>query len=120
VAVVRAGVLDVAYERYGDPQGWPVVLLHGFPYDPRCYDEVAGPLAETGADVVVPYLRGYGPTRFADAETMRSGQQAALAHDLRELIDALGCTGRSSAASTGAGEQPASWRHCGRTRCPGW
>jgi pimeloyl-ACP methyl ester carboxylesterase len=90
VAVVRAGVLDVAYERYGDPQGWPVVLLHGFPYDPRCYDEVAGPLAEAGADVVVPYLRGYGPTRFADAETMRSGQQAALAHDLRELIDALG------------------------------
>jgi pimeloyl-ACP methyl ester carboxylesterase len=88
--VVRAGILDVAYERYGDPQGWPVVLLHGFPYDPRCYDEVAGPLAEAGADVVVPYLRGYGPTRFADAETMRSGQQAALAHDLRELIDALG------------------------------
>jgi pimeloyl-ACP methyl ester carboxylesterase len=86
---VRAGVLDIAYERQGDPQGWPVVLLHGFPYDPRCYDEVVGPLASAGADVVVPYLRGYGPTRFVDSETVRSGQQAALAHDLRELINAL-------------------------------
>ena len=90
VAVVHAGVLNVAYERHGTPGGWPVVLLHGFPYDPRCYDEVVGPLAEAGADVVVPYLRGYGPTSFASAATMRSGQQAALAHDLRELIGALG------------------------------
>lgn len=87
---VRAGVLDVAYERHGPSRGWPVVLLHGFPYDPRCYDEVARSLARVGADVVVPYLRGYGPTRFVDAATVRSGQQAALAHDLRELIDALG------------------------------
>jgi pimeloyl-ACP methyl ester carboxylesterase len=87
--VVRAGVLDVGYERHGDRQGWPVVLLHGFPYAPRCYDQVVRPLVEAGADVVVPYLRGYGPTRFVDDATMRSGQQAALAHDLRELIDAL-------------------------------
>ncbi len=87
--VVRAGVLDVAFERHGDPAGWPVVLSHGFPYDVRCYDEVVGPLVDAGADVVVPYLRGYGPTRFVDESTMRSGQQAALAHDLLELIDAL-------------------------------
>jgi pimeloyl-ACP methyl ester carboxylesterase len=90
VQVTRAGVLDVAYERHGDQRGWPVVLLHGFPYAPRCYDRVVGPLVEAGADVVVPYLRGYGPTRFVDAATMRSGQQAALAHDLREFILALG------------------------------
>jgi pimeloyl-ACP methyl ester carboxylesterase len=90
--VVRAGVLDVAFERHGTPGGWPVVLLHGFPYDIRCYDGVAAMLADAGADVVVPYLRGYGPTRFASADTMRSGQQAALAHDLRELIGALGLT----------------------------
>lgn len=90
VDVVRAGVLDVAYERRGDRRGWPVVLLHGFPYAPRCYDDVVGKLAEAGADVLVPYLRGYGPTRFVDAATMRSGQQAAVAHDLRELIVALG------------------------------
>ncbi len=92
VSTVRAGVLDVAVERSGSPGGWPVVLLHGFPYDPRCYDEVAAILAGAGADVVVPYLRGYGPTRFVEAGTVRSGQQAALAHDLAELIGALGLT----------------------------
>jgi pimeloyl-ACP methyl ester carboxylesterase len=90
--VARAGVLDVAFERHGAADGWPVVLLHGFPYDIRCYDEVAAILAEAGADVVVPYLRGYGGTRFVSAGTVRSGQQAALAHDLRELIGALGLT----------------------------
>jgi pimeloyl-ACP methyl ester carboxylesterase len=87
--VVRAGVLDVAFERHGNRSGWPVVLLHGFPYDVRCYDEVVASLVDTGADVVVPYLRGFGPTRLADPATMRSGQQAALAHDLLELIGAL-------------------------------
>jgi pimeloyl-ACP methyl ester carboxylesterase len=90
VQTVRAGVLDVAFERQGSPGGWPVVLLHGFPYDPRSYDSVAPILAAQGADVVVPYLRGYGPTRFVDPATPRSGQQAALATDLRALIDALG------------------------------
>jgi pimeloyl-ACP methyl ester carboxylesterase len=82
-------VLDVAVERHGNTDGWPVVLLHGFPYDPRCYDRVAAALAAAGADVVVPYLRGYGPTRFVESATPRSGQQAALAADLRELICAL-------------------------------
>ena len=91
--VVRAGVLDVAFERYGTAGGWPVVLLHGFPQDVRCYREVGPVLAAAGADVVVPYLRGYGPTRFVSGGTVRSGQQAALAHDLRELIAALGLAG---------------------------
>lgn len=86
---IRAGVLDVAVERHGDPAGWPVVLLHGFPYDPRCYDKVAPLLVGAGAMVVVPYLRGYGPTRFLSAATPRSGQQTALASDLRALIAAL-------------------------------
>jgi pimeloyl-ACP methyl ester carboxylesterase len=89
VSAVRAGVLDVAYEDHGDRHGWPIVLLHGFPYAPQCYDEVVEPLREAGAHVIVPYLRGYGPTRFIDSATMRSGQQAALAHDLRDLIEAL-------------------------------
>ncbi len=75
--VVRAGVLDVAFERHGPAGGWPVVLLHGFPQDTRCYDRVAPALADAGADVVVPYLRGYGGTRFVSAATVRSGQQAA-------------------------------------------
>jgi pimeloyl-ACP methyl ester carboxylesterase len=82
-------VLETAVEQRGNSAGWPVVLLHGFPYDPRCYDQVAEVLAVAGAHVVVPYLRGYGSTRFVDAATPRSGQQAALAADLRELIAAL-------------------------------
>ncbi|OZD58049.1 alpha/beta fold hydrolase [Rhodococcus sp. 06-1460-1B] len=87
--MIRAGVLEVAYERVGDPSGRSVVLMHGFPYDPRSYDDVARLLAQSGYDVVVPYLRGFGPTRFVDADTMRSGEQAAIGHDLRELILAL-------------------------------
>jgi len=87
---IRTATLDVAYEESGDPAGAPVVLLHGWPYDPRCYDEVAPPLAAAGYRVIVPYLRGFGATRFLSATTLRSGQQAALGNDLRELLDALG------------------------------
>jgi pimeloyl-ACP methyl ester carboxylesterase len=86
---VRTSMLDVAYEEHGSSDGVPIVLLHGFPYDPRCYDAVAPALVAAGHRVIVPYLRGYGPTRFAAAAIMRSGQQAALGHDLRELLDAL-------------------------------
>jgi len=82
-------VLDVEIRRSGDPAGFPVVLLHGFPYDAHSFDKVAELLVDAGADVVVPSLRGYGGTRFVDATTVRSGQQAAIAHDLLELIDAL-------------------------------
>ena len=87
--MIRAGVLDVAFDRVGDPSGRSVVLLHGFPYDIRSYDDVARLLADSGYDVVVPYLRGFGPTRFVDVDTMRSGEQAAIGHDLREMILAL-------------------------------
>ncbi len=86
---IDAGVLDIAYEEGGDPAGWPVVLLHGFPYDIHAYDAVAPVLAAEGARVIVPYLRGYGPTRFRSAATPRSGQQAALGKDLLDLLDAL-------------------------------
>jgi pimeloyl-ACP methyl ester carboxylesterase len=86
---IRAGVLDVAYRECGPAGGTPAVLLHGFPYDIHAYDDVARRLAHAGLRVIVPYLRGYGATRFADAATPRSGQQAALGSDLRELIDAL-------------------------------
>lgn len=86
---VDAGVLRVAYEERGSPAGSPVVLLHGFPYDVRAYDEVAPLLVASGFRVITPYLRGYGPTRFLSANTPRSGQQAALAHDLLALMDAL-------------------------------
>ncbi len=86
---IDAGVLRVAYEEQGAPDGVPVFLLHGFPYDVRAYDEVAPRLAAAGCRVITPYLRGYGPTRFLSPQTVRSGQQAVLAQDLLDLLDAL-------------------------------
>jgi len=86
---IEAGVLDVAFDDQGPAQGTAVMLLHGFPYDVRAYDEVIPPLLAGGCRVITPYLRGYGPTRFLSAYTPRSGQQAVLAHDLLALMDAL-------------------------------
>ena len=81
--------LEIAYFEHGEKNGWPCVLSHGFPYDIHCYDECIGPLVQAGARVFIPYLRGYGPTRFLASSTMRSGEQAALASDLIEFMDAL-------------------------------
>jgi pimeloyl-ACP methyl ester carboxylesterase len=89
---IHTSVLDIAYEESGTPDGVPVFLMHGWPYDPRCYDAVVPPLTAAGCRVIVPYLRGFGTTRFLSADTPRSGQQAALGNDLRELLDALGIT----------------------------
>lgn len=86
----QTATLDIAYEDSGPAAGFPVLLMHGFPYDPRCYDEVVPPLVAAGYRTIVPYLRGYGPTQFLSAQTPRSGQQAALGRDLLELMDALG------------------------------
>ena len=87
---VRAGVLDVAYFEAGPADGPPVLLMHGFPYDIHAYAQVAPLLAAQGCRVIVPYLRGYGPTRFVSEATPRSGEQAALGADLLALMDALG------------------------------
>jgi len=87
---VPAGVLDVAYYDLGPSGGEPVVLLHGFPYDVHSYADVAPLLVEAGFRVLVPYLRGHGPTRFLSADTPRSGQQGALGADLLAFLDALG------------------------------
>ncbi|QGZ66072.1 alpha/beta fold hydrolase [Paraburkholderia acidisoli] len=86
---IETALLDIAYEEHGEASGWPVVLLHGFPYDIHAYDEVTPRLTAQGARVITPYLRGYGPTRFRSPETVRSGQQAALGADLLALLDAL-------------------------------
>jgi pimeloyl-ACP methyl ester carboxylesterase len=82
-------VLDVACEQSGPDDALPVLLLHGFPYDPRGYDEVVAIVNAAGFRTIVPYLRGYGGTRFLSADTRRSGEQAALGQDLLELLDAL-------------------------------
>lgn len=83
-------ILEIAYREAGSADGWPVILSHGFPYDVHAYDMVADFLAERGARVIVPWLRGYGPTRFRSPDTLRSGEQAALGADLLALMDALG------------------------------
>jgi pimeloyl-ACP methyl ester carboxylesterase len=87
---VDAGVLNIAYHEEGPSTGPAVILLHGFPYEINCYVDVAPQLAANGCRVIVPYLRGFGETRFRDAATPRSGEQAALGADLIALIDALG------------------------------
>jgi pimeloyl-ACP methyl ester carboxylesterase len=89
-ARIRTPVLDVAYEDSGPAGGLPVLLLHGFPYDPRSFDAVVTIVNAAGFRTIVPTLRGYGDTRFLSADTLRSGQQAALGQDLKELLDALG------------------------------
>src|SRR5213593_3553983 len=90
VLTVRTPTLEIAYESHGRADGVPVVLLHGFPDDARAFDGVAPPLASAGCRVLVPYLRGYGPTRFRDAAEPRMAQQAAIGQDLLEFLDALG------------------------------
>jgi len=86
---INAGVLNIAYYEAGPVDGPVVMLMHGFPYDIHAYVDVAPLLAAEGCRVIVPYLRGYGPTRFRDRVTRRSGEQAALGADLMALMDAL-------------------------------
>ncbi len=86
---IAAGPLEISYVDAGPPDGPPVFLMHGFPYDIHAFAEVVPPLAAAGCRVIVPYLRGFGPTRFLDAATPRSGEQAALGADLLALLDAL-------------------------------
>ena len=86
---VRTSVLDIAYEQDGPAEALPVVLLHGYPYDPRAFDEVVPIINTAGHRTVVPYVRGYGGTRFLSPDTPRSGEQAAMGQDLLELLDAL-------------------------------
>ena len=86
---VRTPTLEIAFRESGPADGSAVVLLHGFPYDVHAYDAIAATLADDGRRVIVPYMRGYGPTRFLEPTTLRSGQQGALGADLLELLDAL-------------------------------
>lgn len=86
---IQTSQLDIAYWDVGPADGKPVFLMHGFPYDVHAYDSVSARLSSQGYRCIIPYLRGYGPTRFKSPEIMRSGQQAALGADLLALMDAL-------------------------------
>lgn len=90
MATVCTPTLEIGYEEHGPASGAPVILLHGFPDDVRAYDGVVGPLAAAGYRVLVPYLRGYGPTRFLDDAAPRMAQQAAIGQDLLDFMAALG------------------------------
>src|SRR5216683_6446729 len=86
---IDAGVLNVAYAEAGPANGPPVILLHGWPYDIYSFVDVAPLLASAGYRVIVPYLRGYGTTRFQSSDTARNGQQSVVAVDIVALMDAL-------------------------------
>ena len=86
---IDAGLLNVGYAEAGPTNGRPVILLHGWPYDIHSYVDVAPLLAAKGYRVIVPYLRGYGTTQFLSTNTLRNGQQSALARDVIALLDTL-------------------------------
>jgi pimeloyl-ACP methyl ester carboxylesterase len=87
--LIETPTLTIAYEESGPTAGFPIILLHGFPDDVRAYDDVTPPLVKAGYRVLVPYLRGYGPTRFRDAAAPRMAEQAAMGQDLIDFADAL-------------------------------
>src|SRR6266446_10595186 len=86
---IDAGLLNVGYAEAGPADGPPAILLHGWPYDIYSFVDVAPLLASAGYRVIVPYLRGYGTTRFLSRETFRNGQQSVLAVDILAFMDAL-------------------------------
>lgn len=90
VRFVQTPMLNIGYEEHGDASGFPIILLHGFPYDIRSFDGVIAPLVEAGHRVIVPYLRGYGPTSFLDPDAPRMAEQAAIGQDVVDLASALG------------------------------
>jgi pimeloyl-ACP methyl ester carboxylesterase len=87
--MVQTESLNIGYEQTGPDSGEPILLLHGWPYDPRSFDDVRGPLADAGYRVIVPYLRCFGPTVYRSPGIFRSGQQSALGKDIIDLMDVL-------------------------------
>ena len=87
--MVKTDALEIGYEEHGNPAGTAIILLHGFPYDVRSFDGVVAPLAAAGHRVLVPWLRGYGPTRFREVSAPRMAEQAALGQDVVDFADAL-------------------------------
>jgi pimeloyl-ACP methyl ester carboxylesterase len=87
--MVKTDFLDIGYEEHGNPAGKAIILLHGFPYDVRSFDGVVAPLVAAGHRVLVPWLRGYGPTRFLDPKAPRMAEQAAIGQNVVDFADSL-------------------------------
>ncbi len=118
---INAGVLNIGYAEAGPADGTAVVLLHGWPYDIYSFADVAPVLAAKGYRVIIPYLRGFGTTRFLSNETFRNGQPAALALDIIALMDALKIEKAILAGfSTGAHARPPSSLRYGRNAAKPW
>ena len=113
--MIQTSVLSIGYEDSG--AGFPIILLHGFPDDVRAWDGVAPPLVKAGYRVLVPYLRGYGPTRFLDAAAPRMAEQAAIGQDLIDFADALRLDRFAVAGYDWGGRAPLLPRRCIRSGC---
>ena len=117
---IHAGVLNVRLCGSRSDHGPAVILLHGWPYDIHSFVDVAPPLASQGYRVIIPYVRGYGTTRFLSAETPRNGQQPAVAVDAIDLMDALKIEKATLAGFDWGGRPPTSSRRCGRNVARPW
>jgi alpha/beta hydrolase fold len=117
---IDAGLLNVGYAEAGLADGPVVLLLHGWPYDIYSFVDVAPLLASAGYRVIVPYLRGYGSTRFLSSETFRNGQQSVVAVDIVALMDVLKIEKRHSAVLIGARGRQTSSRRCGLSAARAW
>jgi len=117
---INAGLLNVGYAEAGPANGPAVVLLHGWPYDIYSFVDVAPLLASAGYRVIVPYVRGCGTTRFLSDDTFRSGQPAAVARDVIDLMDALGIQKAVIAGFDWGGRSADISRHCGRSAARRW
>ena len=117
---VDAGVLSVGYAEAGPPMARRSLLLHGWPYDIHSFAEATPLLASAGYRVIVPFVRGYGTTRFLSDDTVRNGQQAAVATDVIALMDALGIEQAILAGFDWGARRPTSSRRCGRNAAGPW
>ncbi len=117
---IDAGLLSVGYAEAGPADGPAIILLHGWPYDIHSFVDVAPLLAQVGNRVIVPYLRGYGTTRFLSSETFRNGQQAAVAMDIIALLDALKIEKATLAGFDWERGRPTSSGRSGRSAARPW
>ena len=117
---IDAGALNVGYAEAGPADGPAVILLHGWPYDIHTFVDVAPLLASAGYRVIVPYLRGYGTTRFLSSDTLRNGQQSVIAVDIIALMDALKIEKAIVAGCDWGRGPPTSSRRFGRNAAKPW